>query len=60
MGLDAATGEELFRFETRGGVNAAPMTYVAGGKQFITVAAGGHLHYLSRLDNQLLTFGLPD
>ena len=59
VALDAATGSELFRFRTRGGVNAAPMTFLAGGKQLVTVAAGGHLHYLSRPGNLLVTFGLP-
>lgn len=58
VALDAATGAERFRFLTRGGVNAAPMTFLADGEQLITVAAGGHLHYLSRLDNLLITFEL--
>jgi glucose dehydrogenase len=57
--LDASTGAELFRHQTRGGVNAAPMTFLANGKQLVTVAAGGHLHYLSNLDNLIVTLGLP-
>ena len=60
VALDAATGEHRFRFRTRGGINAAPMTFLANGKQLVTVAAGGHLYNLSRLDNLLLTFELPD
>jgi hypothetical protein len=24
----------------------------------VTVAAGGHLHFATRLDNQIITFGL--
>jgi alcohol dehydrogenase (cytochrome c) len=60
IALDAATGTERFRFPTRGGVNAAPMTFLAQGRQLVTVAAGGHSHYLSRQDNLLITFGLPD
>ncbi|MBI4587619.1 MAG: PQQ-binding-like beta-propeller repeat protein, partial [Candidatus Rokubacteria bacterium] len=59
VALDSSTGTELFRFQTAGGVNAAPMTFVANGKQLVTVAAGGHLHYVSRLDNLLITFELP-
>jgi glucose dehydrogenase len=58
VALDASTGSELFRYKTRGGVNAAPMTFLADGEQWVTVAAGGHLHFFSRLDNQLITFGL--
>jgi hypothetical protein len=60
MALDAATGAELFRHPTRGGVNAPPITFLANGKQLVTVAAGGALPYLSRTDNLLITFGLED
>jgi glucose dehydrogenase len=58
VGLEAETGKELFRFKTHGGVNAAPMTFLAGGKQLVAVAAGGHRHYLSRRDNLLIAFRL--
>jgi alcohol dehydrogenase (cytochrome c) len=58
VALDASTGSELFRYKTRGGVNAAPITFLADGKQWVTVAAGGHLHFATRLDNQIITFGL--
>jgi alcohol dehydrogenase (cytochrome c) len=59
IALDASTGAQLFRHQTRGGVNAAPMTFLADGKQLVTVAAGGHLHYMSNLDNLIVTLGLP-
>jgi glucose dehydrogenase len=52
------TSAELFRHETRGGVNAGPITFLANGKQLVTVAAGGHLHYGNRLDNLIVTLGL--
>jgi glucose dehydrogenase len=58
VAVDARSGREIFRHWTRGGVNAAPMTYLANGKQFVSVASGGHPIYLSRLDNLLLTFAL--
>jgi quinohemoprotein ethanol dehydrogenase len=58
VAVEASSGIERFRSPTVGGVNAAPITYLAGGRQLVTVAAGGHLHYLSRLDNLLVTFGL--
>ena len=57
---DAASGAARFRFRTQGGVNAAPVTFLAGGRQLVTVAAGGHLHYLNRLDDLIITFGLPE
>jgi glucose dehydrogenase len=58
VALDSSTGAELFRHPTIGGVNAAPMTFLANGKQLVTVAAGGHLHYVSRLDDLIVTLGL--
>ena len=58
--LDAATGEERFRHRTRGGVNAAPMTFLANGRQLVTVAAGGSRRYLSRFDDLIVTLGLPE
>lgn len=57
---DAATGARRFFSRTRGGVNAAPITFLADGRQLVTVAAGGHLHYLNRLDDLIVTFGLPE
>jgi alcohol dehydrogenase (cytochrome c) len=58
VALDASTGGELFRYKTRGGVNAPPITFLANGKQLVAVGAGGHLHYLSHPDNLLIAFGL--
>ncbi len=46
--LDAATGEELWRTNVGGYINAAPMTYEIDGRQQITVAAG----------RAILTFGI--
>ncbi|HVF91499.1 MAG TPA: PQQ-binding-like beta-propeller repeat protein [Blastocatellia bacterium] len=39
--MDAATGRILWRFQCGAGVNAAPMTYSVGGRQYVAVAAGG-------------------
>lgn len=38
--LDARTGAELWRFNTGGRIAAAPITYMAGGKQYVAIAAG--------------------
>jgi alcohol dehydrogenase (cytochrome c) len=46
--LDAKTGHELWRVGTGGHVAAAPITFLCGGKQMVTIAAG----------NDILTFGL--
>jgi alcohol dehydrogenase (cytochrome c) len=46
--LDANTGRELWRVGTGGHIAAAPITFLCGGKQMVTIAAG----------HDLLTFGL--
>jgi alcohol dehydrogenase (cytochrome c) len=38
--LDARSGAELWRFNTGSLINAAPITYVANGNQYVAVAAG--------------------
>jgi outer membrane protein assembly factor BamB len=47
--LDIDSGELLWSAETGGKVLASPMTFAAGGEEFLTIAAGG----------DLLTFGMP-
>jgi len=47
--VDAKTGKLLWHFQTSENWKASPMTYVAGGKQFVAVAAGSNV----------LAFGLP-
>jgi alcohol dehydrogenase (cytochrome c) len=49
LALDATNGRLLWTFKAGGGVHAAPITYLVGGRQRLTVAAG----------QALLTFGLP-
>ena len=39
--FDIATGERLWRADLPGGARATPMTYRAGGRQFVVIAAGG-------------------
>src|ERR1051326_5890555 len=38
--LDAEKGSLLWRFESGGGIDANPVTYMAGGKQYVGVPAG--------------------
>jgi outer membrane protein assembly factor BamB len=37
---DAATGRHLWRFYAGLGINAAPISYLAGGQQYISVLVG--------------------
>jgi alcohol dehydrogenase (cytochrome c) len=43
LALDAATGELLWRASVGGQINSGPMTYAAGGRQLVTIAAGSAL-----------------
>jgi quinoprotein glucose dehydrogenase len=40
--FSADTGRELWRVQLPAGGQATPMTYVAGGRQYVVIAAGGH------------------
>ena len=46
--LDAQNGNLLWRFETGGGIDANPISYMSQGKQYIVIPAG----------HALLVFGL--
>ncbi|MGH7583425.1 MAG: PQQ-binding-like beta-propeller repeat protein [Gemmatimonadales bacterium] len=48
VGLDDRTGQLLWRFRAGGDIWAAPISYLAGGRQQVTVAAG----------RAILTFGI--
>jgi alcohol dehydrogenase (cytochrome c) len=48
LGLDARTGERLWYFTGNDRVYASPISYLANGKQFISLAVG----------DVLVTFGL--
>jgi quinohemoprotein ethanol dehydrogenase len=39
-GYDAASGRELWRFDAKLGITGAPITYVVGGKQYVSILVG--------------------
>jgi alcohol dehydrogenase (cytochrome c) len=43
LALDAETGELLWKASVGGQINSGPMTYAAGGRQLVTIAAGSAL-----------------
>ena len=57
---DAGSGKALWHFNTGAGVNAPPVTYAVGGRQFVAVAAGGHRLFDFPLGDAVVAFGLPD
>jgi glucose dehydrogenase len=52
--FDKATGEIVWEMELPAGVSNAPMTYLAGGKQYIVVAVSGSDH-----PGELIALALP-
>jgi len=40
IALDAATGKQLWQFQTGSGINAMPVTYTYKGQQYVTVLSG--------------------
>ena len=53
------TGAEMWKGELPAGGQATPMTYQAGGKQFIVIAAGGHGRLPSKRGDHVVAFALP-
>ena len=58
--LDAETGERLWRYTAESGINAPAMTYQAGGRQYVAIAAGGSRFYGFAPGDSLLVFALPE
>ena len=57
--FDVRTGRELWKASLPAGGQATPMTYVAGGRQFVVIAAGGHARMGSKFGDAVVTFALP-
>ena len=57
--FDIDSGAELWAGALPAGGAATPMTYVAGGRQFVVIAAGGDLRARSPLGDALVAFALP-
>jgi glucose dehydrogenase len=47
--LDARSGKELFRSSLKRGIRASPLTYQAGGRQYVAIVA----------TNTVMAFALP-
>jgi glucose dehydrogenase len=57
--LDAKTGKMLWQYQLGAGVNAPPVAYTVGGKQYIAVAAGGNTQLDFKRGNSVVVFSLP-
>ncbi len=57
--FDAKTGKELWKYNAGAGVNAPPVSYMANGKQYVAVAAGGNNQIDAKRGNSVFVFALP-
>ncbi len=57
--FDVETGVELWSAPLPAAAHALPMTYVAGGHQYVVIAAGGHDRLRTTMGDYLIAFALP-
>jgi quinoprotein glucose dehydrogenase len=57
--FDIETGKELWSAALPAGAQALPMTYLAQGRQYVVVAAGGHDRLRTAMGDYVLAFTLP-
>ena len=55
----AGSGKRLWSYQCDAGVNAPPVTYSAGGRQYVAVAVGGNALFGFRQGDMVMGFGLP-
>lgn len=58
--FDARTGERLWQFNCGAGVNAPPVSYEIGGRQYVVVAAGGNAIFGFKQGEAVFAFALPE
>ena len=58
--LDVETGEELWAGELPAPGMTVPITYRAGGRQYVVIAAGGNARAGTAQSDALVAFALPD
>jgi len=57
--FDVETGRGLWESELPASAQATPMTYRAGGRQFVVIAAGGHAGMFTKLGDHVVAYTLP-
>ncbi|PMS18342.1 membrane-bound PQQ-dependent dehydrogenase, glucose/quinate/shikimate family [Trinickia dabaoshanensis] len=58
--FDVDNGNELWRARLPAGGQATPMTYSAGGRQYVVIAAGGHGSFGTKLGDYVIAYALPN
>lgn len=57
--FDAATGAELWQGSLPFAAQSTPMTYELAGRQYVVIAAGGHMSLAQNLGDTVVAFALP-
>jgi glucose dehydrogenase len=58
LAYDAGSGDQLWQFAADAGVNAPPVSYAIGGRQYVAVAAGGNYQINAPRGDEVLAFAL--
>ncbi len=58
--FDVETGKEVWKAELPASAQATPMTYSAGGKQYLVICAGGHGKLGSKQGDSVVGFALAE
>jgi quinoprotein glucose dehydrogenase len=58
--LDTGTGQELWQHELEAPGMSVPMTYMANGRQYVVISAGGNARASPDLSDALMAFALPN
>jgi glucose dehydrogenase len=57
--FDSRDGKALWSDPVAAGVNAPPVTYAIGGRQYVAVAAGGNALFGFKTGDELIAYALP-
>ncbi|WP_439533670.1 pyrroloquinoline quinone-dependent dehydrogenase, partial [Polymorphobacter sp.] len=57
--IDMKTGKELWRDKLPGGSQTTPMSYMAGGRQFVVIASGKHMWFQTGASDEIIAYALP-
>ena len=58
--FDVETGTEVWKAELPASAQATPMTFSAGGKQYVVICAGGHGKLGSKQGDAVVAFALGE
>jgi quinoprotein glucose dehydrogenase len=57
--FDVESGKELWKVELPASAQATPMTFEAGGNQYVVICAGGHGKLGTKMGDSVVAFRLP-